>query len=94
MSLPDLEQLVAETKAREDERTLDHVAGRAGVGVRALQSRERTAELARRRAVVAWVLHERLGWPQARVARALQRTIRQIKKMIRKERVSSPFVGN
>jgi len=91
---PDLQRLVAEAEARYLDRTLDTVAASVGVGVRALQSRERTADLALRRAVVAWVLHDRLRWPQARVARALQRTTRQIKKMLRKQRVSSPLRVN
>lgn len=91
---PELLRLVEEAEARYLDRTLDRVAASVGVGVRALQSRERTADLALRRAVVAWVLHDRLGWPQARVACALQRTTRQIKKMLRKQRVSSPLRVN
>lgn len=86
---PDLQRLVDEAEARYLDRTLDGVAASVGVGVRALQSRERTADLALRRAVVAWVLHDRLHWPQARVARALQRTTRQVQKMLRNHRVSS-----
>ena len=91
---PDLQRLVDEAERRYHEQALGQVCAAVGVGVRAVQSRERTADLARRRAVVAWVLHDRLDWPQARVATALQRTVRQIKKMLRKERVSSPFRVN
>lgn len=90
----DLQRLVTAAERRHEEQILDTVAQSVGVGVRALQSRERTADLAKRRAVVAWVLHDRMNWPQKRVASALGRTIRQIKKMVRKERVSSPLRVN
>ena len=50
---PDLQRLVAEAEARYLDRTLDTVAASVGVGVRALQSRERTADLALRLRV-AW----------------------------------------
>ncbi len=90
---PGLQRLVADSELREDEEVLSKVAASIGVGVRSLQSRQRTADLAKRRAVVAWVLHNQLDWPQRRVARALGRGIRQIKKMLRKVRVSSPFMG-
>lgn len=92
MSLADLRTLVAHAEQQHDERTLAEIAAQAGVGVRALQSRERTADLARRRSVVAWALADHLGWTQTRIARALSRTPRQIKRMLRKERVVSPFM--
>lgn len=57
-----------------------------GIGVRTLQSRERTADTARRRAVVAWILCDRLGWPQAKAAVALGRTTRQVKRLLRTQR--------
>lgn len=91
---PDLQRIVAEAEQRHEAQTLDQLAAAVGAGVRDLQSRQRTADLARRRAIVAWALHIRYGWTQRRVARALHRTVRQIKKMVRKERVSSPLRAN
>jgi hypothetical protein len=82
MSLADLRVLVAQAEHADDETTVAEVAALVGVGVRALQSRERTADLARRRAVVAWVLHQRLGWTQARTARVLGRTVRAVQMMV------------
>ena len=82
MSLANLRELVAQAERADDEITVAEVAALVGVGVRALQSRERTADLARRRAVVAWVLHERLGWTQTRTARVLGRTVRAVRMMV------------
>ena len=82
MSLPDLRSLVAQAERRDDEETLAEVAALVGVGVRALVSRERTADLARRRATVAWILHVRLHWTQARTAGALGRTARAVRMMV------------
>ena len=94
MSLADLRTLVTQAEQRHDEETLDCVAASVGVGVRSLQCRQRTADLARRRAVVAWILHDQLHWQQRRVARALGRGVRQIRKMLQKIRVSSPLMRN
>lgn len=94
MISPDLQRIVAEAEQRHEAQTLDQLATAVGAGVRDLQGRQRTADLAKRRAVIALVLHDRLGWTQWRIARALCRTTRQIKKMVRKERVSSPFRVN
>lgn len=82
MSLPDLRSLVAQAERRDDEETLTEVAALVGVGVRALLSRERTADLARRRATVAWILHVRLHWTQARTAAVLGRTLRAVQMMV------------
>ena len=82
MSLANLRELVAQAERADDESTVAEVAALVGVGVRALQSRERTADLARRRAVVAWVLYQRLGWTQARTARVLGRTPRAVRMMV------------
>ena len=94
MSLADLRTLVTQAEQRHDEETLDCVAASVGVGVRSLQCRQRTADLAKRRAVVAWILHDELHWPQRRVASALARSVRQIRKMLRKMRVSSDLTRN
>jgi|GEM_PF-5528400 len=93
MSLTELHQVVRQAEAREDQAIVAEVAQRLGVGVRDLQSRNRSADLARRRAVLAWVLHDRLRWTQRRIGAALARTTRQIKRMVRNQRVVSPFEG-
>lgn len=89
-----LQAIVREAEEREAGRVLEQVCKLVGVGVRTLQSRERTADTARRRAVVVWILCDRLNWPQRKAARACGRTVRQIKKLLRKERVSSPATVN
>ena len=94
MILSELQRLLSEAEQRHDEAALDRVAASVGVGVRSLQCRQRTADLARRRAVVAWILHDQLHWQQRRIARALGRGVRQIRKMLRKMRVSSPLMRN
>lgn len=85
-----LERAAAQAEARHHDAVLAQACQLAGIGVRSAQSRERTAETARRRAVVAWILCDQLGWTQRRTARALGRTVRAVKKLLRKQRVSSP----
>ena len=85
---------MADFERQEDEEVLAAAAASVGVGVRSLQCRQRTADLAKRRAVVAWILHDELHWPQRRVASALARSVRQIRKMLRKMRVSSALMRN
>ena len=92
--LTNLRTLLIEAEQRHDEETLDRVAASVGVGVRSLQCRQRTADLADRRVVVAWILRNRLHWQQRRIARALGRGVRQIRKMLRKTRISSPWMRN
>lgn len=92
--LDKLQAVVKQAEEREAERVLEEVCKLAGIGVRTLQSRERTADTARRRAVVVWILCDRVNWPQAKAARATGRTVRQIKRLLRKERVVSPPPGN
>lgn len=87
-------EVVRQAEARHEEAVLNEVCRAVGIGLRSLQSRERTEELARRRAVVAWVLHERANWSQEKTAAALKRTVRQITRMLRKRRVMSPFRGH
>jgi hypothetical protein len=79
----ELRKRLAELEQAEGEATLAGVCEVVGIGLRAVQSRERTAETARKRAVVAWVLCDRLGWPQRRTAAALGRTVRQVQAMLR-----------
>ena len=79
----ELQRRLAEMERAEGEATLTQVCAVVGIGLRAVQSRERTAATARARATVAWVLCDRLGWRQARAAAALGRTVRQVKAMLR-----------
>lgn len=60
----------------------------ARVGARTVQSRDRTADTARRRAVVAWVLADTLHWSQRQIARELGISVRGVEEMLRKMRVS------
>lgn len=86
MTAAELRRKAAELERLEGEATLAGVCELVGVGVRTVQSRERTADTARRRAVVAWVLCDRLRWTQTRAAEALGRTPRQVKAMLRRQR--------
>lgn len=78
---------------RHREAVLNGLCGLVGIGLRTLQSRERTADTARRRAIVADQLHRVHGWRQKQIAAALGRTPRQIKRLLRKEGVMSPARG-
>lgn len=93
MNTAALKQLVAEAEKQEADQTLAGACSAVGIGVGAVQSRDRGAEVARKRAVVAWILRDRLGWPRGKVAAALCRTERQIKRLVGKERVASPIRG-
>ena len=86
MTAAELKRLAEEAERAEAETTLGAVCEMVGIGVRTVQSRERTAETARKRAVVAWVLCDRLRWKQAKTAGALGRTVRQVKAMLRAQR--------
>lgn len=61
----------------DDEAELSEVCQLCGIGVRTLQSRERTADTVRRRAVVVDLLRGR-GWREKIIAEALRRTARQV----------------
>lgn len=86
MTAADYRRMAAEAERSEGDQTLESVCALVGVGARAVQSRERSADLSKRRAVVAWILHDRLKWPQARVAAALKRTPRQVRSLVANER--------
>lgn len=74
--------LVYEADERHAARELAEACRLAGVGVSTVQSRDRRADTARRRAVVAWLLCDWLGWRQAKAARALNVTVRHVKRMV------------
>ena len=82
--MTDTMEAVRRAEARHEESVLLHYCQQVGAGLRTLQSRQRTADIARRRAVLAWALAEAEGWTQARIARALCRTTRQIKTLVKK----------
>mgnify|MGYP001315125488 CR=1 FL=1 len=86
MTAAQLRALVAEAEQQEAAETLRAVAKIVGIGEAVLVSRDRRADVARRRAVVAWILVDRLKWPVAKAARHLQRTERQIYTLLRVER--------
>ncbi len=86
MKAEELKRQAADLERAEREATLAGVCEVVGIGVKTLQSRERTRDTAKRRAVVAWVLHDRLQWRQADTAAALCCTVRAVKKMLRQER--------
>lgn len=64
-----------------DEQLLMRTCDLVGIGLRSLQSRERFADTVRRRAIVAWLLRG-YGWKQAQIAKALHRTVRQVKRLL------------
>lgn len=86
MTAADLKRMAEQSELTEAWNTLGGVCAVVGVGLAAAQSRGRDADTAKKRAVVAWVLHDRLKWPVSRVARALRRTPRQVKRMVAQER--------
>jgi hypothetical protein len=73
---------VQRAEQRHEEAVLQDACTLANIGVRTVQGRSRTVDTVRRRAVVAWIL-KRSGWKQQRIARALHRTTRQIKRLLR-----------
>ena len=75
---------------RHREAVLNGLCALVGLGLRTLQSRERTADTARRRAIVADQLHRVHGWRQKQIAAALGRHSSQIKRLLRKSRVMLP----
>jgi hypothetical protein len=87
--MTDTLEIVRRAEVRHYEAVLNDVCAAVGLGLRTLQSRERTAETARKRAVVAWLLHIEAGWTQRRTAEALGVTTRQVERMVRNRRVMS-----
>lgn len=72
-----------DTNITADEKTLAQACDLAAVGMRTVTGRERTAEVVRKRAVVAWILTREHAWTQKRIAKALRRSTRQVKNLIR-----------
>lgn len=79
-----LRKIADEADRRCAEKLLGSVCQMVGIGVRTLQSRERTDDTIRRRAVVAWMLHRKLRWSQQRTAAALNVSVRTVKRMTKK----------
>jgi chromosomal replication initiation ATPase DnaA len=100
MSIEQLQAHLATAQQLEDERILNEVAAMVRLGLATLQGADRSADVARRRAVAAWILSEHYGWTIEGVARALARTPRQIArflshqpKMLRKKGRKSAVVS-
>lgn len=86
MKAADLKRMAEEAERLEANATLQSVCQMVEIGVGTLQSRERTADTAKRRAVVAWILSERLKWPPVLVAKAIKRTVRQVRTLVSQEK--------
>jgi len=78
LDLERLRKLTEQAQARADEQIVAECARLVGLGQATLTSRDRSQPTTRRRAVVAWILVKRIGWSQAKAARHLKRTKRQI----------------
>ena len=81
MSIADLHTIVARAEAEARTTTLAECCQEAGIGVRSVTSRQRDPDTVRRRAVVAWLLRRR-GWTQLDIATALERTERQVRRLL------------
>ena len=80
-----LTMVVRQAEDHLRERQLAEACRLARVGMRTIQSRERSADTARRRAVVAWILWTAADWRQAEIAQRLGVTKRQVIRMVHKE---------
>ncbi len=69
-----------------DINTVQTVARMVGIGQGELQGRGRTAEVAVKRAVVVWILASQHRWTHARIAVRINRTERQVRRLLRKMR--------
>lgn len=67
--------------ANEDEMVLSEVCALAGIGMMSVQGESREANVVLKRSVVAKVLRTRIGWTVPRVAKALRKTERAVRKM-------------
>lgn len=76
------------------DQAIDDACTQAGIGRRTLESRQRDPDTVRRREVVAWILYGAHHWTQREIGLALRRTPRQIKNLLRNQRVVSPLRGN
>ncbi len=86
MNAETLKKLLADAENQEAGDTLDAVCKIVGIGTGTAQSVDRSKDASRKRAVVAWILHVRLGWAQGKVAKQLGRTERQVRRMVRQNR--------
>lgn len=68
--------------ADEDGQTLAEVCSQAGIGVRTLQSESRERDTVRKRHVVAAILRKKHGWIIKRIASAMRKTERAVRKML------------
>ena len=54
----------------------------AGLGVRTAQAEGKSDDTVRRRRIVALILRKKHGWTIARIARAMNKTIRAVERML------------
>jgi predicted transcriptional regulator len=73
-----LKALCDRAQAQAEQELLNELAALVRCGLGTLQSADRTADTARRRAAFAWALSEHCGWTVERIARVLHRKERQI----------------
>ena len=83
MTAHEAKTLAERLEALERAETLAAVCTMVGIGVGDLQSGGRRPELVKHRAVVAWILADRLKWSAREVSRALHRTPRQVRRLLR-----------
>lgn len=76
------------------DQAIDDACAQAGIGRRTLESRQRDPDTVRRREIVGWLLYHAHGWTQKEIGLALHRTPRQVKNLLRNQRVVSPTRGN
>ncbi len=69
-----------------DINTVQTVARMVGIGQGALEGRGRTAEVAVKRAVVVWILASQHHWTQGRIAHHINRTERQVRRLVQRMR--------
>lgn len=88
MTASALYKLAEEAERQEVPRVMADVARLVGIGEADLTSRDRRETIARARAVAAWILVDRLGWSQRKTAHHLRRTLREIERMLKKQRAT------
>lgn len=66
-----------------DDETIAEVCRQVGIGQVTLESRDRTGPNHAKRSVVAWVLTTEHRWTAARIAKQLNRSERQVRRLLK-----------
>jgi len=82
MTAHEAHALAARLALEEYQHTLAGVCALVGIGQEDLRSRCRTADLVKHRAVVVWILADRLNWPLLRISQAVNRTPSQVRRLL------------